>query len=117
MTVGPMKNSLNEIYSKVCIRIHLSDMLPTQNGLKQDSLSPLLFNFALENTIRKVRENLVGLKLNGTHQLLVYTDDVNLLGDNINTIKKNINALIDASIESGLKVNRENSVHVDFKGF
>jgi hypothetical protein len=37
------------------------------------------------------------MKLNGTHQLLVYADDVNLLGDNIDTIKKNIEPVIDAS--------------------
>jgi hypothetical protein len=36
-------------------------------------------------TIRKVQENQVGLKLNGTHQLLAYADDVNLLGDNVQT--------------------------------
>jgi hypothetical protein len=38
--------------------------------------------------IRKVKENQVGLKLNATHQLLDCADDVNLLGDNIDTIKK-----------------------------
>jgi hypothetical protein len=59
-------------------------------NLKQgDSLSPLLFNFALEYVIRKVQENQVRQKMNGTHQLLAYDDDMNLLEDNIDTIKKN----------------------------
>jgi hypothetical protein len=48
---------------------------------------PLLFNFALEYAIMKFQEDQVGLKLNGTYQQFVYTDDVNLLGDNIDTIK------------------------------
>jgi hypothetical protein len=47
----------------------------------------LLFSFDLEYAIRQVRENQVELKLNGTHQLLVYADDVKLLEDNIDTKK------------------------------
>jgi hypothetical protein len=94
---------LNETYSKVCIGKQLSDSFPIQNGLKQgDALSPLLFNFSLKYAIRKVQENLVGLKINGTHQLLAYTDDVNLLGDNID---KKMETLIDASKEVGLEIN------------
>jgi hypothetical protein len=49
----------------------------------------------------------VGLKLNGKHQLLTYTDDVNLQGDNIHTKKKNTETLIDASKENGLETNKE----------
>jgi hypothetical protein len=59
-----------------------------------------------------VQENQVGQKLNGTHQLLDYADDVNLLGDNIDTIKKNIEASIDASKEIGVEINVEKTNYV-----
>jgi hypothetical protein len=55
-------------------------------------------NFALAYAIRKAQGKQVGLELNGTHQLLVYADDMNLLGDNMGTIMKNTQALIYTSV-------------------
>jgi hypothetical protein len=71
-------------------------MFPIRNSLKQgDALSPLLFNFALENAVRRVQANQDGLKLNGAHQLLVYAGDVNMLGGSVHTVKKNAEVLVD----------------------
>jgi hypothetical protein len=80
---------------------HLSDSFLKQG----DSFSPLIFTFALEYVIRITQENQLKLKMNGTHQLLAYADEVNPLGDNIDTIKKNTETLIDASKEVGLEIN------------
>jgi hypothetical protein len=58
----------------------------------------------------KVQVNQVGLKLNGTHQLVAYADVVNLLGDNIDTMKKNTEIGFDASKKVGLEINVKLSI-------
>ena len=94
-----IKMCLNETYSRVRVGKHLSDMFPITNGLKQGAaLSPLLCKLALEYAIWRIHVNQNGLKLNGTHQLLVYADEVTILGGSVlrqskpssmHTIKKN----------------------------
>ena len=92
-------------------------MFPIRNGLKQrDALLPLLFNFALEYAIRRVQVKQDGLKLNGTHQLLAYTDDINMLGGNVHTVKENAEALVVASKETGLEVNVDETKYLVMSG-
>jgi hypothetical protein len=54
----------------------------------------------------------VGLKLSGTHQLLVHANDVNLPGDNIDSIKKNTQTLFDAGNQFGLEVSTEKTKYM-----
>jgi len=99
---------LTETYSRVWVGKNVSDMFAIRNCLKQgDALSLLLFNFALKYAIRRVQENQDDLKLNGTHQLLVYTDDVNILGRSVCTIEQNTEALVVSSKKIGLDKNAD----------
>ena len=84
-----IKMCLTETYNTVWGSKHLSDMFPIRNGLKQgDPLSPLFFNSALEYANRRIQVNQDGLKLNGTHQILVCANYVNTLGRSVHSIEK-----------------------------
>jgi hypothetical protein len=78
----------------------------------KNALSPLLFNFAEEYAIRKVQENQVGLRLNGTRQLMAFTGDMNLLGNNMDTIKKDTETLIDARQTVCLEMNVKKTKYI-----
>ena len=102
----------NETCSRVWVGKHLSDMFPIKNGLKQDVLSPLLFNFSLEYAIRRVQVNQHGLKLNGTRQLLVYADDVNTVGGIVHIIKNTEDLVVVSTKETGLEVNGDKTQYM-----
>jgi len=67
----------------------------------------MVFNVALQYANRRVEVNQDGLKLNGTHQLLAYADDVNILGGSIHILKENAEALVAATREIGLEVSAD----------
>ena len=91
----------------------MSDRFPIRNCLKQgDALSPMLFNFALEHAIRRVQVNQDGFKLNGTHQLLAYADDINIPGGSIHTLKENAESLVAATREIGLEVSADKTKYM-----
>jgi len=76
--------NVNETCSRVRVGKNLSYMFPIRNGLKQG----FLFNFALEYATRRVHVDQKGLKLDGTHHLLVCADEFDILGRSVHTIKK-----------------------------
>jgi hypothetical protein len=105
-------------YRKVIIVIYLIHKNITilkfiiRNGLKEDALTPLLFNFALEYAIRRVQVIQDYLKLNGTYHLLVYASDVNILEGGGHSIKENAEALLVASREIRLEINADKTKYM-----
>ena len=91
----------------------MSDTFVAKNGLKQgDVLSPLFFNFAVKYAIRRVHVNQDGSKLDGAHQLVVYADDIYILGGSVHTMKENIETLVAAGKEIGLEVNDDKTKYM-----
>jgi hypothetical protein len=108
-----IKMCLNETNSRVREGKHLSDRFSIKNSLeKEDALSLLLFNFALEYAIWRVQANQEGLKLHGIQQHLVFAADVNILGGSIHTIRKNTEALVMATKETGFEANAEKTKYM-----
>jgi sorting nexin-29 len=72
----------------------------------------IAFQFCLKYAIRRVLENQIGSVLNGTHQLLVYADDVNLLGVSVNTMKENTESVLEVRRDVGLAINVEKTKYM-----
>jgi len=100
--VSLIKMCLKKTYCTIRERKHLSEKFPIRNSLKQDVLSPLLFKFAVDFAIRREQVSQDCLKLNGTHQLLVYADKVNVLGGSICILEESTAASVFVSEETGL---------------
>jgi len=72
----------------------------------------LLAKFAVMHAVRRVQVKPEDLKLNGAHQLFIHADYANILGRNIQTIKKNAEALVVASKETRLEVNADKTKYI-----
>ena len=111
--IGLIKMCLTETYCRVRVGKNLCDVFSIRKDLKQgDALSPLLFNCAFEYAIRRVQVNKGGLKLNGTHPLLVYANEFNILGGSVHAVKEIAEALVVASKEIGLEVKADKTKYM-----
>jgi hypothetical protein len=99
--------------SETCSKVHIINMCLIVSYPKWFKAGRCFITTAFQLCfIRKVQENQVGLILNGTHQLLAYADDVNLLGDNTDTISRNTKTVIGAGKDVGVEVNIEKTKYM-----
>jgi hypothetical protein len=104
---------LNGHRGRVRVGGDLSDPFDILNGLKQgDALSSVLFNLALEYVVRSIIENREGLSMNGIIQLLAYADDIDLLGDSREIVRRNAELLKKAGEEVGLEFSEEKTKYM-----
>ncbi|KAJ4428911.1 hypothetical protein ANN_25905 [Periplaneta americana] len=106
--VKPIDTRL-EKFADYLLETHISEdaVFPPTVWAAMIALTSRTTNSTLEYAIRKVQDNREGLKLNRSHQVLVYTDDVNTLGENPQTIRENTGILLEANKQIGLEVNPE----------
>jgi hypothetical protein len=81
----------------MCLKESVSCIFYSELSETRTCFINIAFSYASEYPIRKIQENEEGLEQTGIHQFLAYTNDVNVLGKNINTIKKNTEALLELS--------------------
>ena len=101
-----IKMWLHETCSRVRVGKYLSDMFPLRNGLKKRRIFIFIaFQLCLKYAIKRVKGNQDGLKLDGKYQLLIYIDDVTIMGGSVRSIQKNRDTLVVANKEICLEVN------------
>ena len=93
---------------------NLLSSFPIENGFKQGGASSALLSiFSLQFAIIKVQETNLGLDMNGTHQVLTYADDVHLIIDDIETIERNVDVLLNACKIIGLAINTTKTKYME----
>jgi len=105
-TVSLIKVCLSDTYSRVRVGKNLSDVFSISNGLKQDALSPLLFNFALGYAIRRVQVNQDGFNLN-VHIVFCFKQMMLICWRKRTYYKRRAETLIVARKEIGIEGNAE----------
>jgi len=95
---------------KVKFNGELSDDFSVETGLRQgDALSPTLFNIDLESVMREGLDDGTGLRIGEGHQikLAAYADDIVIIGETEEDLKRLAEKLISKGKEIGLQVNEE----------
>lgn len=104
--------SSNETYTTILVGKDLSDMVPIKNDQKQRCVTEISSQLYCTICHYKGSEKTEGLKQNGTHRLLIYTDKVNLLPDSIQTTKKNTEDFIVTNQGIGLEIKTVEAKHI-----